>query len=143
MATLSVDLRQRILNAYDRGDATREQVARRFEVSLGMVKKLLRQRKLLGTIEPLYHRSGRKPIILDTHRRQMRQLLKEQPDLTLEEIRIRTGLTCTVQAIHYVLEDMGLTYKKRHSAPQNNPVRTLPVPAGPGAKSRKASNPPA
>ena len=35
MTTISMDLRQRILKAYDRGDTTREQVARRFEVSLG------------------------------------------------------------------------------------------------------------
>ncbi|MFT3990882.1 MAG: helix-turn-helix domain-containing protein [Luteolibacter sp.] len=61
MATLSMDLRQRILNAYDRGDVTRDEVARRFEVSLGMVKKLLRQCSQLGSIEPLHHRSGRKP----------------------------------------------------------------------------------
>jgi len=142
MATLSMDLRKRILNAYDRGDVTRDEVARRFEVSLGMVKKLLRQRSQLGTIEPLHHRSGRKPTILDTHRRQMRELIKQHPDLTLEEIRIRTGLTCTIQAIHYVLEDMGLTYKKRHSGLQNNPVPTSPVRAEPGAKSRKGSNPP-
>ena len=143
MATLSLDLRQRILKAYDRGDVTRDEVARRFEVSLGMVKKLLRQRSQIGTIEPLHHRSGRKPVILDTHRRQIRELLKHHPDLTLEEIRSRTGLTCTIQAIHYVLEDMGLTYKKRRSAQRNNPVPTSPAPAGLGAKSRKASNPPA
>lgn len=143
MATLSLDLRQRILKAYDRGDVTRDEVARRFEVSLGMVKKLLRQRSQIGTIEPLHHRSGRKPVILDTHRRQIRELLTNHPDLTLEEIRSRTGLTCTIQAIHYVLGDMGLTYKKRRSVPRNNPVPTSPAPAGPGAKSKKASNPPA
>ncbi len=66
MATLSLDLRQRIIKAYDRGDVTRDEVARRFEVSLGMVKKLLRQRSQIGTIEPLHHRSGRKPVIVDT-----------------------------------------------------------------------------
>jgi hypothetical protein len=38
MATISMDLRQRILKAYDRGDTTREEVSRRFEVSLGFVK---------------------------------------------------------------------------------------------------------
>lgn len=119
-----MDLRQRILNAYDRGNVTREEVARRFEVSLGMVKKLLQQRRKLANIAPLHHRSGRKPVILDSHRRQMRELLKQQPDLTLEEIRSLIGLACTIQAIHYVLDDMGLTYKKRRSGPRSNPVPT-------------------
>lgn len=124
MATISVDLRKRILKAYDRGDATRDQVARRFDVSLGMVKKLIQQRRHTGSIEPGHHRSGRKPVILGSHRRELRSLLAKQPDLTLEEIRVRLGLGCTIQAIHYVLADMGLTYKKRRSGPQSNPGRT-------------------
>ena len=138
-----MDLRQRILNAYDRGDVSREQVARRYEVSLGMVKKLLSQRLHTGDIAPRHHRSGRKPLIVDSHRREMRLLLKKQPDLTLEEIRVHLGLECTIQAIHYVLADMGLTYQKRRSVLRNNPGRTSPVPAGSGAGSKEDSSPPA
>jgi transposase len=135
-----MDLRQRILKAYDRGGATREQVANRFEVSLAMVKKLLQQRRHTGDIAPRHHRSGRKPLILDSHRRDIRLLLKKQPDLTLEEIRVRLSLECTIQAIHYVLADMGLTYKKRLCAPQSNPGPTLRAPAASGARSKEASS---
>ena len=142
MATISMDLRQRILKAYDRGDTTREQVARRFEVSVGMVKKLIQQRRHAGDIAPRHHRRGRKPLIIDSPRRDLRLLLVKQPDLTLEEIRTRLGLGCTIQAIHYVLVNMGLTYKKRRSAPQNNPDRTSPAPAGSGARFKKDSFPP-
>lgn len=141
MATISMDLRQRILKAYDRGDVTREQVASRFEVSLGMVKKLLQQRRHSGDIAPRHHRSGRKPIIIDHHRRELRLLLAKQSDLTLEEIKVRLGLECTIQAIHYVLAGMGLTYKKRLSVLRSNPGRTSPAPAGSGARFKKVSNP--
>jgi transposase len=137
MATISMDLRQRILKAYDRGDVTREQVATRFDVSLGMVKKLIQQRRTCGNIAPRYDRCGRKPIILDNHRREMRILLKKRPDLTLEEIREQIGLTCTIQAIHYVLDDMGMTYKKRLSALQSNLARMSPEHGVFGAKSKK------
>ena len=41
MAALSLDLRQRIISTCDRGEGTQEQIARRFGVSYGMVKKLL------------------------------------------------------------------------------------------------------
>jgi transposase len=123
MATISLDLRKRILKAYDRGDATREQVARRFEVSLGMVKKLIQQRRHTGNISPRHHRSGRKPVILDSHRRELRLMLAERPDLTLEEMRDRLGLECTIQAIHYVLVDLGLTYKKRRSVQPSSLAR--------------------
>jgi transposase len=139
MATISMDLRKRILKAYDRGDVSREQVARRFEVSLGMVKKLIQQRRHTGSIAPLHHRSGRKPVILASHRQQMRLLLAKQPDLTLEEIRARLGLGCTIQAIHYVLADMGLTYKKRLSVPRSNPAPMSRGHAGSGAGSKKDS----
>ncbi len=142
MATISMDLRKRILKACDRGDATREQVANRFEVSLGMVKKLLQQRRKTGDIGPRYDRCGRKPIIVDTHRREMRLLLAKRPDLTLEEIRAQLDLSCTIQAIHYVLADMGLTYKKRLSVPQSNPARMSPAPVASGARSKGASSHP-
>lgn len=63
-----MDLRERILGAYDAGDATREMVAGRFRVSLVMVKKLIQQRRRLGEIGSQHHRTGRKPRILPVHR---------------------------------------------------------------------------
>jgi transposase len=142
MAPISMDLRQRILKAYERGDVTREQVANRFEVSLGMVKKLLHQGRHAGDIAPRHHRSGRRPVILDSHRRELRVLVAKQPDLTLEEIRIRLGLECTIQAVPYVLADMGLIDKKRRSGPRNNPAPTSRGPAASGAGFKKDSIPP-
>ena len=140
MATLSLDLRERILKAYDHGGVTRDDVARRFDVSVGMVKKLLQQRRKLGDISPQHHRSGRKPVIEASHRREMKALVAKQPDLTLEEIRARLALDCTVQAIHYVLADMGLTYKKRRSAQPSRNERTSPGHGASGSASKAASN---
>ncbi len=54
----------------------------------------------------------------------IRQQLKRKPDMTLAELREALGLKCTLPAIHYVLVDMGLTYKKRHSVPQSRTGRT-------------------
>jgi transposase len=80
MKTLSLDLRERILAACDADDATRETVATRFRVSLGMVKKLLQQRRRLGDVAPLHHRAGRKPRILPAHREQLRRQLAAEQD---------------------------------------------------------------
>lgn len=121
---LSMDLRERILKAYDGGEFTQQQVADRFSVSLGMVKKLLRQRRRIGDLSPQYHRCGRKPKILPEHRSQMMKLLEEKPDLTLAELRDQLHLDCTLPAIHYVLTSMGLTYKKRHSEPVSKIEKT-------------------
>ena len=56
MKTISWDLRERILAAYDAGDTTRDAVARRFRESEGMVKKLLQQRRGTGEIGPRHYR---------------------------------------------------------------------------------------
>src|SRR6187397_1332724 len=124
MRTLSLDLRQRILQAYDNNEGTRDQIALRFRVSLGMVKKLLQQRRKTGDIAPRHRFAGRKPLIASSDRAQMRALLTKKNDLTLKELRQQLGLRCSVQAIHVVLIKMGLTYKKRLSAPANKTVRT-------------------
>lgn len=137
--TISLDLRERILAAYDAGEGTREEVARRFRVSLGMVKKLLQQRRRLGDIRPQHHRSGSKPRIGPVHQEQMQRLLAKKPDLTLKELRAATGLSCTLPAIHYVLARLGLTYKKRRSGPASRTDPTSVGPGGSGDGSRPAS----
>ena len=132
---ISLDLRQRILASYDQNEGTREEIAQRYRVSLGMVKKLLQQRRHTGDIACQYHRCGRRPRIVAVHRQKLRELLSRKPDLTLEELRRATRLDCTIQAIHYVLEEMGLTYKKRRSAPVNKTDRILPGHGGIGVGS--------
>jgi transposase len=138
MRTLSLDLRQRILDCSDRDEGTRADVARRFGVSLGMVKKLLQQRRRTGDIAARHHLAGRKPMILAGHRSQIRSLLAKKNDLTLNELRQAMGLPCSLQAIHVVLGKMGLTYKKRHSAPANKSAPTSRGRAGSGASAKGA-----
>ena len=109
MSTLSLDLRGRLLIAYDNHEGTRDEIAHRFRVTEGMAKNLLQQRRRIGDIGPQHHRAGRKPLILATHQTRMRELLAQKPDLTLKELRERLALECTLPAIHYTLERMGLT----------------------------------
>ena len=136
MAALSLDLRQRIINTCDRGEGTQEQIAQRFGVSYGMVKKLLQQRRKTGCIKPRHHLAGRKKLIVAEHRIAIRQHLKRKPDMTLAELREALGLKCTLPAIHYVLVDMGLTYKKRRSAPPSKTAKTSARRDGGGSASR-------
>lgn len=120
MATLSMDLRQRILAAYDAGEGTRQDIAERFRVSLGMVKKLLQQRRSTGEIGARHHLAGRKPKITPAHRERLADLVHERPDRTLVELREGLGLDCSLVAIHYALQAMNLSLKKRRSTPPNS-----------------------
>jgi transposase len=131
-------MRERILAVYDRGEGTRQMVAKRFDVSLAFVKKLLSQRKRMGTIEPLYHRAGRTAKLEPEHGQRLRDEVKHKPDSTLGELKQALGLEYTPQAIHWVLNKMGLTYKKRHSAPASRIAKTSSKP-GRSGRPRKAS----
>ena len=142
MKTLSLDLRERIVAAYDVGHDSRETVASHFRVSLGMVKKLLQQRRRLGDLRPQHYRAGRKPKIQAVERLQLRQQLAAKPDLTLAELRARTGLKCSLPAIHYALAKMNLTFKKRRSAQPNRIGRTSSGRGGGGAAVKARSTRP-
>lgn len=128
--TLSVDLRERIVAAYDAKEGTREEVAKRFKVSLGMVKKLLGQRARTGDLRARHRFSGRKARLMPERGQELKALIAKEPDLTLEEIKQRLELNCTIGAIHWVLARLGLTYKKRRSM---RPSKTGPTSPRPGA----------
>lgn len=132
MKTLSLDLRERIVAAYDAEQGTREEIGRRFRVSTGMVKKLLAQRRRIGEIGPQHFRAGRKPLFLEEHRKRLKELITKKPDTTLTEMRSALELSCTLPAIHYVLAKMGLTYKKRLSMRASRVAPMLSRRAGAG-----------
>jgi transposase len=81
-------------------------------------------------------------MILSSHQRQMRSLLAKKPDLTLKELRASVALECSLPAIHYALEKMGLTYKKRHSGRASKTVPTSRGRAGRGGGANSVSIPP-
>jgi len=111
MEATSVDLRKRIVEAYDRGEGTQQELATRFSVSYGLVKKLVRQWKQTGSLERLPHPGGPKKITAE-HEKRLAEMIEEDPGLTLEALRDRIGVDCTPQAVHYALGRMGITFKK-------------------------------
>jgi transposase len=143
MRTISLDLRERILGSYDLKEGNREEIARRYRVSLGLVKKLLQQRRRTGDIAPRHRYSGRKPLIMPAHQQQWRTLLGRKPDLTIPELRTAVRLNCTLPAIHYALKKMGLTYKTRHSGPASKTALTSPAHGASGGAGRRVSTWPA
>lgn len=112
MKTLSIDLRKRIVEAYDAKEGTRQEIADRFKVSLAMVKKLLEQRKRLGTLEPQSYRCGRKPILQEQDLQWLRQMVTKRPDITLKELQQLCSKQCSIMTISRCLEQLGASYKK-------------------------------
>ena len=65
MSPLSMDLRQRIIDAVIESNESMPRIAERFGVSYNMVQKLKYQWRDLGRIEPQTQNVGRKPHRVD------------------------------------------------------------------------------
>ena len=121
MKAISMDLRQRIVDAYDQGDTTRQKVADRFGVSLAFVKKLLSRRKRFGTIAPFLDRVGRKRAISPEDQQAIREHLARHPGATLAELRDALDLACSLVTVFNTLRRMKMTYKKNASGCRTGP----------------------
>ena len=124
MKAIPFDTRHRILACYDTGKHTRQTVADLFGVSLGLVKKLLQQRKTLGHAKMLYDRVGRKPTMTQARVEAVLHALRQTPGLTLGQMRELLGNVCTGVCIHLALKKNGVTFKKKRYELPSKTVRT-------------------
>ena len=117
MKAYSTDLRQKIIDAYKNGEGSLRDIAKRFSVSLSCVWSLWARYKQTGSVEPKPHGGGRAPTIDAKGLEVLRQLLHQQNDATLAELRERfvrkTGLEVSVSAISRALKKLNITRKKK------------------------------
>jgi transposase len=121
MKPYSEDLCTRVIDAIDQHEGSHRQIAGRFRVSLTFIERLLRRRRETGSIRPKPHGSGRLPALDENQRKQLLGLVRKQPDATLEELRQRLAVDCSLAAICRALRNH---FKNRH--------RTIPAKGEPG-----------
>lgn len=88
MKPLSLDLRQRIINAYERGEGSQAHLAERFSVSLSTVERLLRQWRSTGSLDP-QRQGGSQSRITDEERARVHAWVRAESDLTQDELAVR------------------------------------------------------
>ncbi len=121
MKAYPIELRSRIVAAVDRGVGSLPAVAALFRVSINCVAKYLQLREETGSLAPRPNPGGRAPAIAEERYDELRQLLADQPDLTLEQIRERMQLSCSLAAICRTLKKLNLTRKKKRcTRPSSN-----------------------
>jgi transposase len=54
----SIDLRQRVINAYKAKEGSQRQIAKRFQVSESFLKRLIRRYQETGSVKPRPHGGG-------------------------------------------------------------------------------------
>lgn len=135
MATAySLDLRQKILQAVERGAGSQRQIAEFFGVSQSFVEKLLIRVRHTGQVAARKQGGQRPPRLDPAACAQVRHWLQEQPDMTLEELSDRVWDTAririSVSALCRLLQQLGVPRKKR---------RFMPASAIPNKRAKPAS----
>lgn len=123
MRPYSNDLRERIVAAIDRGEHSLRQIARLFLVDLSFLVRLLQRRRTTGSVQPKPHGGGPTPKLDDDAVRQLLELVQQQPDATLAELRERLGVPCHVATIARALRKHHISRKKKtlHAQERDRP----------------------
>jgi transposase len=124
MKTYSMDLRQRVVAACDARDGTREQIARRFSISVSWVRDLLKRRRETGSIAPRPRGGGRAPAFDEAAAERLRRAVRDDDDATLRELAEAAGVACCPSAVHRALARLGVTRKKSHGGRPSRAARS-------------------
>lgn len=115
-APLSVDLRQRVIAAYQAKEGSQRQLAERFKVSLSFVRDLSRRYRQTGTVEPKPHGGGAVAKLGPAQLSIVKALVEAQPDALLEELCERlakkTAINVSVSTMQQAIQNLELSVKK-------------------------------
>lgn len=114
----SDDLRRKLLEAYEAGDGTLEELAERFRVSESWAKKISASYKRTQKMErPTGGKPGRKSKVTAEVEQCLRQAIQRRPDLTLQQLRGQLEqdqrVNISIGWLWTVLERWDLNFKKK------------------------------
>jgi len=113
MAPYSLDLRKRVLRAWDAGmDA--ESVAAKYEVSRAWVHRLVQRRRETGSIAPRKQTKFRRRVLADQEPR-LAALIAARPDATLAELRDALPTSAALSTLWEAIDRLRLTVKKNRT----------------------------
>lgn len=134
MRIISKELRQRALTAYKTGRYTQAHLAEVYGVTRKTIGNWLRIERTEQRVEPL-PRGHKRESFSEEEKERLIVLIKQRPDLTLEQIRSIMNQKCTIQTVHNTLRRLGFFLKKL-SGPANKSVRTSKRPVLTGLSGR-------
>jgi transposase len=110
MAPYSMDLRKRVLRAWD-ADGDAEAVAAKYEVSRAWVHRLVQRRRETGAIAPRKQTRFRTRVLAGQEGR-LADLIATRPDATLAELRRALPTSAALSTLWREIGRLQLTVKK-------------------------------
>ncbi len=87
MAAYSIDLRQKILSAWQNKEGTQRELAKRFKVSLSFIRDFLRRYRETGEITARPQGGDRRSKLKGEEEELLKIMVTEQSDIYLQEIQ--------------------------------------------------------
>src|ERR1700683_2138683 len=113
MRSYSIDVRQRIVTAVEAGEHSLRALAELFCVDLSTIVRLLQHFRTTGSVQPKPHGGGPRPKLDAQTSARLLELVRQQPDATLAELRGRLGVYWSIVTIFRSLRRHGITRKKK------------------------------
>ncbi|MBV5262409.1 IS630 family transposase [Synechococcus moorigangaii CMS01] len=117
MRPYSVDLRQKIIDTYLEGKLSQRQIAQQFRVAYSFVRKLTKQYRETGDIQPKQRLKQIPTKLNETQLITLQQLLKQHNDATLAELcdllEEAVGVRISVTTMFRMLQKLKITFKKK------------------------------
>lgn len=117
MKPYSNDLRQKVIQAYNRGEGSLQRIADRFSVSVDFVWRLAKRFRETGSVAPKPHGGGQSAKIQGEAVDCLRQLVKANSDATItelcEQLYALKRLAVSRSTMCRVLKKLGLPRKKK------------------------------
>ncbi len=116
---LSLDLRERIVAAYESRIGTMEYVAKLFSVGVATIHRLMAKKRKENSLAPKPHGGGNPARLSENDLNQLKELMEQQPDYTLEDLTealsARLNKTLNVSLVFRGLQKIEYTRKKNFS----------------------------
>ena len=108
-AAVSKEVREKIVQAYNKGGRTQQEISEIFGVSLSSVQKYLKKQRETGDLEPC-KQPGRPPTITDSELQLIKEIVETNPDGRLidyrDELYRRTNISVTYVTIHNACNEL-------------------------------------
>lgn len=121
MAAYSLDLRKRVVRAFDRGRSPTA-VAEQFDVSLAWVYRLVQRRRETGSIEPRKQTKFRGRALSSDQEMRLVALITARPDATLAELQHALPTRAALSTLWRTIDRLGLTVKKNRTRRRTAPA---------------------
>jgi putative transposase len=122
MSLHPIELRTRVVEAYENKEGSMRALAKRFKVNKSFISDMIKLKRETGSLEPKPHAGGHVPKIDESGLQFIENLIANEPNLKLSEIcekyYIEKKVNINIIDAHRACEKLDITFKKKTSMRQ-------------------------